>query len=111
VLGRAAPGPEHRGAAEQLYFFVLADLLDHTAVLADVAVLPVPDVALDTQWSAVTKATRDAFEAALTGFGFTQADVLALKQSAAVRDVVRACGSKLQGVFDENKFETLLGGF
>lgn len=105
-LGFIAPLQDPQtGALLNNFFFLLADLRDHTKLLADVDHTPLPDFAPDGKWGAIGQAVRAAFKARLSLLGFSAADVQAIDGKDGYREVIDAIIQKLQAPLSLNNLE------
>lgn len=93
-------GPDGRPLA--LWTLAIVGTVDHSALLADATLGPLPDGALDGAIAALSRAARRQLDDALAKFGLAD---LSPQPGDGYRDLLRAIGRRHQPGFDENRFD------
>ena len=93
------PDPSATGAMA----FVVVEAKDHTKILADSTIKPLPEFSFDSRLTALSTDGSTMLNAAITAIGLSSVAVRA--KSNDYRDVVRTIGKTNNPAFDENNFD------
>jgi len=95
--------PSHQTTGQPLFTWalVIVDKVDHTGLLADTAIDPLPDISLDSKISTLSNTMKNRLTAALTKYGIDPTT----NANTTLRDIVLRCGQKLDPTFSENNFD------
>lgn len=87
------------------FALVLAELPNHSPLLADGRFEALPDFSLDGKFSSIGLAQRNRLKTKLRDLGFTTAEISEIDGTDAYRESIRAIGNKTQPGFDESRLD------